>query len=65
MAKLVNLRRERKRQERAAKESAAADNRRRHGRSKAEIVAERQTSALAKKQLDGHRRERPEGEPDE
>jgi hypothetical protein len=65
MAELVNLRRERKRRERAEKESAAADNRHRHGRSKAEIIAERQTSARAKKQLDAHRRERPEGEPDE
>jgi hypothetical protein len=65
MADLVNLRGERKRRQRAEKESAAADNRARHGRPKAQIEAEEQRRALAAKQLDAHRREPSEGGRDE
>jgi hypothetical protein len=56
MSDIVNLRLARKRKRRAEKESVAAANRLRHGRS----AAEQQESLLARrldeKRLDGHRR---------
>ncbi len=62
MADLVNLNRFRKQKARAEKEAAAAENRARFGRTKAEKEAEAQDLARKARLLDGHRR--AEDEPD-
>jgi hypothetical protein len=57
MAGIVNLRQARKARARAEKETEAAANRSRFGRTKAERDAEAARRALAEKALEGHRRE--------
>ncbi len=56
-AEIVNLRRARKSRARAEKEEQAAENRRRHGLSKAEKQAERAERDQADRHIEGHRRE--------
>lgn len=56
-AEIVNLNRARKAKARVDREAAAAENRVRFGRSKAEKEAERQEKRLAERHLDGHRRD--------
>ena len=55
MGEIVNLRRVRKARERSAGEALAAENRIRHGLSKAERKSCEKTRAQADKNLDGHR----------
>lgn len=57
MAEIINLRRARKRRERSDKESAAAANRIRHGRTKAERQTERTIAEQARRTHEGHRRD--------
>ena len=57
MAEIVNLRRARKRKERAEKEARAAENRIGFGRSKAERALSDARKDLAARRLEGHRRE--------
>lgn len=57
MAEIVNLRQARKAKARAGKQAAAAENRVRFGRTKAERHAEAGRRQLADKGLDGHRRD--------
>lgn len=57
MSKIVNLRQARKARDRAAKEADATANAARHGRTKAERLAEDNAAAKAEKHLDGHRRD--------
>lgn len=57
MAEIVNLRQARKAKARAGKQAAAAENRVRFGRTKAERDAEAARRQLADKGLDGHRRD--------
>jgi hypothetical protein len=57
MAGIVNLRQARKAKARAEKEAAAAANRAKFGRTKAERQAEAARQALADKALEGHKRE--------
>jgi Domain of unknown function (DUF4169) len=61
MAEIVNLRRVRKRKDRAAKEAQAAENRSAFGRSKAERALSQSREEIAKRRLDAHERDR-EGE---
>lgn len=63
-ADLVNLRQVRKQKKRALDEAKAADNRARHGQSKAEKTLRSKQTELASRQLEGHRLERPEDERD-
>ncbi len=56
-AEIVNLRRARKARARADKEDRAAENRRRHGRSKAEKQAESIERERAERRIESHRRE--------
>jgi hypothetical protein len=56
---VVNLRQARKRRDRAEAEKLAAENRARHGRSKAERETQAKRSALAAAALDGHKLEKP------
>lgn len=58
MADIVNLRLARKRKERQRRETAAAGNRVRHGRSKSERKAAEHAEDAASRLLDGHRRDR-------
>lgn len=62
MAEIVNLRMARKRKARGDKEAAAAEARARHGRTKAEKALDAVRDEKAARSLDGHRRERPDGE---
>jgi len=57
MAEIVNLRQARKAKARASKETEAAANRAKFGRTKAEKEAEAARAALAEKALDGHKRD--------
>jgi hypothetical protein len=56
-AKIVNLRRHRKRKLRESRETVAAENRAKFGRSKAETNASAARDALANRHLLGHRRD--------
>ncbi|WP_374625684.1 DUF4169 family protein [Devosia sp.] len=56
MAEILSLSRARKAKARADKEQAAAENRIRFGRTKAERQREAALKALAEKRLDGDRR---------
>jgi hypothetical protein len=56
MGEVVNLRLARKRKERAEKERLAGENRRKHGRSRAEREAERLARNLEDARLEGHKR---------
>ncbi|PSM17811.1 MULTISPECIES: DUF4169 family protein [Nitratireductor] len=62
MAEIVNLRLARKRAERAAREKRASENRARHGRTKTEKQTEARTERTARAALDGHRRDKPQGD---
>ncbi|WP_294536192.1 DUF4169 family protein [uncultured Rhodoblastus sp.] len=55
MGEIVNLRRVRKARERLADAALAAENRVRHGLSKAERTGAENSKARAEKTLDGHR----------
>jgi hypothetical protein len=57
MGDIVNLRTVRRRRDRAVDAAAAADNRARHGRTKAEIDRDRLAAAQAERLLDGARLE--------
>lgn len=54
---IINLRQARKAKARANKDQAADENRRRHGRTKAEKEAEKSVSDKADQHLDGHKRD--------
>ena len=62
-AEIVNLRRARKRRDRAAKEEQAARNRRLHGETKALREERHLSAAKAARDLDAHRREPSGAEP--
>lgn len=64
-AKIVNLRTERKRRERSARSDQAAENRVRHGRTKAERRLDDAQRAAADRSHDGHRLEDGRVEPEE
>ena len=57
-AEIVNLRKERKRRERAAKSAAADQNRLTHGPSKPERTDTGRAAESATRRLDGHRLDR-------
>ena len=57
MAEIINLRRARKRKERAEKEARAADNRLAFGRSKADRTLTDARADLAERRLDAHKRD--------
>jgi hypothetical protein len=57
MAEIINLRQARKARARTEKEAAAAANRAKFGRTKAEKQAEDAKRELTQKQLDSHKRE--------
>lgn len=61
MAEIVNLRLQRKRAQRTAKDDTAAENRLRFGRTKNERQAQTRESERADRLLDGHAREAPSG----
>jgi hypothetical protein len=61
---VVNLRQARKARARDAAKAEATANAARHGRSKGEKAREAADKARAEAQLDGHRRDRPDGTPD-
>jgi hypothetical protein len=61
VAEVVNLRQARKAKVRAEKEAKAAQNRAHYGRSRSERQREAMERALARKNLDGQRRD-PESE---
>lgn len=68
MAELINLNKARKARARAAREAEAAENRVRHGRTKAEKTAARLEAERTARRLDDSRREgdgRSEHEPDQ
>jgi hypothetical protein len=54
---VVNLRRARKARQRTERELAADENRRRHGRSKAEKQADATARHKAERHVDGHKRD--------
>lgn len=60
MADIINLRQARKAKARDDKERAAAANRAKYGRSKAERDADRLEDARRERELDGHRRGAPD-----
>ena len=57
MADILSLSKARKAKVRASKDAAAAENRIRFGRTKAEKLAEENRKAKAEKGIDGHKRE--------
>ncbi len=57
MGEIVNLRQHRKRKARARKEQAAAENRERFGKTRAERERNAVTQAKEQRNLDGHRRD--------
>ncbi len=57
MAEIINLRRARKRKERAEKEARAADNRLAFGRRKADRTLTDARKDLAERRLDAHKRD--------
>ncbi|GAB5510904.1 MAG: DUF4169 family protein [Hyphomicrobiales bacterium] len=54
---VINLRQARKAKTRAEKEQTADENRRRHGRTKAEKAAEKSATDKSNQHLDGHKRD--------
>jgi hypothetical protein len=62
VAEIINLRQARKATARVEKDAKAARNRAHFGRSRSERQREAMERALARKNLDGQRRD-PEGEP--
>ena len=63
MAEIVNLRRVKKQRARDDAAQAAAENRARFGRGKAERAAERLERARAERTLDGNRTDTPPRQP--
>ncbi|HOV03317.1 MAG TPA: DUF4169 family protein [Hyphomicrobiales bacterium] len=61
---IVNLRQFRKGKARADKAASAAENRAKHGRSKAEKTLEAARDTLAGRRHEGHRRDRPDDSSD-
>jgi hypothetical protein len=59
MAEIVNLRQERRRRERTEAGAVAAENRIRHGRTKAERERDRLAAEQAERKLDALRRDEP------
>lgn len=57
MADILSLSKARKAKARADKEAAAAGNRAKFGRTKAERAADKSRTRLAEKNIDGHKRE--------
>ena len=57
MADILSLSKARKAKDRANKDAAAAENRVKFGRTKAEKLADKTRKALAEKGIDGHKRE--------
>jgi hypothetical protein len=57
MADIINLRRARKRKERAAKDARAAENRTAFGRGKAERALSAAQRDIAERRLEGHKRD--------
>jgi Domain of unknown function (DUF4169) len=57
MADIINLRRARKRKERAAKEAKAAENRTAFGRGKGERALNAAQRDIAERRLEGHKRD--------
>ena len=55
---IINLKQARKAKARTDKDQKAAENRRLHGRTKAEKTADRATKDKAASHIDGHKRER-------
>jgi hypothetical protein len=64
MGKVVNLTKERKARERAAAKAEAAANRLAHGRTKVERTSEEAAADRTARDLDAHKRERPDLAPD-
>ena len=62
MTNVVNLRTARKRKARAQKEQAASESRVVHGRSKAEKLRDRMEAKKAAAFVEGHRRQRNDGD---
>ena len=62
MAEIVNLRQARKQKLRAGKERAAEQNRALHGRSKADKARDAEAAKKSQSFIEGHRRERPDGD---
>lgn len=60
MGDIVNLRQARKAKSRADAQAAAAENRAKHGRTKAEKTLAKFESGKAQTHLDSHRRDKPE-----
>ncbi len=61
MGEIVNLRTVRKQKRRAGDEKAAAENRAKFGRTKAEKATEKARAEKAARDLDGHAREPGDG----
>ena len=57
MADILSLSKARKAKARVDKEAAAAENRAKFGRTKAEKAADKSRKTLAEKNIDGHKRE--------
>ncbi len=57
MGEIVNLKQARKRKARGEADATAAENRAKHGRSKAEREVEAARRAIAERALDGNRRD--------
>jgi hypothetical protein len=64
MAEIVNLRRARKQRDRLAAEKQAGQNRLSFGRSRAERALSEAERDKADRHVDGHRRDRPDSEPE-
>ena len=62
MAEIINLRSARKAKARAEARAGAAENRAKHGRSKAERENSEKVKSLAERRLDAHRRSELENE---
>jgi hypothetical protein len=62
VAEIINLRRARKAKAKQQGQAAAAENRAKHGRSKAERVKSELQARQAHRLLDAHRRSSPEDE---
>ncbi len=57
MSEVINFKQKRKAKARSDKEKTAAENRVKYGRTKAEKSAEKLRSEMAKKKIEGHKRE--------
>jgi Domain of unknown function (DUF4169) len=62
-AEIINLRQARKQKQRQMNEKTADDNRRKFGRSKAERDDARRRRDELEKQVDGHKLDKPETQP--